>query len=103
MSQAMNTAILIMQQVNTRQGQVLQCDRQKLHASSTKLGITYALTDATNIYSSVAFANQAPTTSELTDNEALDKTKSINYEIGLKTRTGDFSYDMAIYQNRCHR
>lgn len=66
---------------------------------STKLGITYALTDATNIYSSVAFANQAPTTSELTDNEALDKTKSINYEIGLKTRTGDFSYDMAIYQN----
>ena len=66
---------------------------------STKLGITYALTDATNIYSSVAFANQAPTTSELTDNLALDKTKSINYEIGLKTRTGDFSYDMAIYQN----
>jgi len=66
---------------------------------STKLGITYALTDATNIYSSVAFANQAPTTSELTDNETLDKTKSINYEIGLKTRTGDFSYDMAIYQN----
>jgi len=66
---------------------------------STKLGITYALSDATNIYSSVAFANQAPTTSELTDNDALDKTKSINYEIGLKTRTGDFSYDMAVYQN----
>ncbi|WNY97893.1 TonB-dependent receptor [Sulfurospirillum sp. 'SP'] len=66
---------------------------------SSKLGITYAITDATNIYSSIAFANQAPTTSELTDNDALDKTKSINYEIGLKTRTGDFAYDMAIYQN----
>lgn len=66
---------------------------------SSKLGITYALTNATNIYSSIAFANQAPTTSELTDNDALDKTKSINYEIGLKTRTGNFSYDMAIYQN----
>lgn len=66
---------------------------------SSKIGLTYALTDATNIYTSVAFANQAPTTSELTDNESLDKTKSINYEIGLKTRTGDFSYDVAIYQN----
>ena len=66
---------------------------------SSKLGVTYAITDATNIYSSVAFANQAPTTSELTENNALDKTKSINYEIGLKTRTGDFAYDMAIYQN----
>lgn len=66
---------------------------------SSKIGLTYALTDATNIYTSVAFANQAPTTSELTDNESLDKTKNINYEIGLKTRTGDFSYDVAIYQN----
>lgn len=66
---------------------------------SSKLGLTYALNDTTNIYSSIAFANQAPTTSELTDNESLDKTKSINYEIGLKTRTGDFSYDVAIYQN----
>ncbi|MFB1009281.1 MAG: TonB-dependent receptor, partial [Sulfurospirillum sp.] len=66
---------------------------------SSKLGVTYAITDATNIYSSIAFANQAPTTSELTENNALDKTKSINYEIGLKTRTGDFAYDMAIYQN----
>jgi len=66
---------------------------------SSKIGLTYALSDATNIYTSIAFANQAPTTSELTDNESLDKTKSINYEIGLKTRTGDFSYDVAIYQN----
>ena len=66
---------------------------------SSKPGVTYAITDATNIYSSVAFANQAPTTSELTENNALDKTKSINYEIGLKTRTGNFAYDMAIYQN----
>lgn len=66
---------------------------------SSKIGLTYALSDSTNIYTSVAFANQAPTTSELTDNESLDKTKSINYEIGLKTRAGDFSYDVAIYQN----
>ncbi len=66
---------------------------------SSKLGVTYALSDITNVYASIAFANQAPTTSELSDNEALDKTKSINYEIGLKTRTDRFSYDAAIYQN----
>ena len=66
---------------------------------SSKIGLTYALTDTTNIYTSVAFANQAPTTSELGDNENLDKTRSINYEIGLKTRMENFTYDMAIFQN----
>jgi iron complex outermembrane receptor protein len=66
---------------------------------SSKLGVTYALTDATNVYASIAFANQAPTTSELGDNDALDKSKSINYEVGLKTRTEHFAYDVAIYQN----
>ena len=66
---------------------------------SNKLGLSYALTDSTNIYTSIARANQAPTTSELGTNENLDKTNSINYEIGLKSRTNDFAYDLAIYQN----
>lgn len=66
---------------------------------SSKLGLSYALTDTTNIYTSIAKANQAPTTSELGTNEDLNKTNSINYEIGLKSRTNDLSYDLAIYQN----
>ena len=66
---------------------------------STKLGTSYALTDSSNIYFSMAKANQAPTTSELEDNESLNKTNSINYEIGLKTRMQNLSYDLAIYQN----
>lgn len=66
---------------------------------SNKLGLSYSLTDSTNIYTSIARANQAPTTSELGTNENLDKTNSINYEIGLKSRTNDFAYDLAIYQN----
>lgn len=66
---------------------------------SSKLGTTYALTDYTNIYASVAMANQAPATSELIDNSNLNKSKSINYEIGIKTRAEKFSYDLAIYQN----
>lgn len=66
---------------------------------SSKIGTTYAISDFTNIYTSVAIANQAPTTSELGDNIDLDKTKSINYEVGVKTRIENFSYDLAIYQN----
>ncbi len=66
---------------------------------SAKIGTSYALSDFTNIYASIATANQAPTTSELGDNENLNKTESINYEIGLKTRTDNLSYDFAIYQN----
>ncbi len=71
---------------------------------SPKIGVSYALSDSTNIYASVASANQAPTDNELKTNRVedkgtLDKTQSINYEIGLKTRTKDFSYDLAIFQN----
>lgn len=71
---------------------------------SGKLGAVYRLTDMTNMYVSVATANQAPTTSEISSNyedekKSLEKSTSINYEIGLKTRTQDISYDLAIYQN----
>ncbi|MBU0925427.1 TonB-dependent receptor [bacterium] len=66
---------------------------------SNKLGLSYAISDTTNIYTSISRANQAPTTSELGTNEGLDKTTSINYEIGLKNRSNDFAYDLAVYQN----
>lgn len=66
---------------------------------SFKAGATYALSDITNLYSSIAYANQAPTTSELGDNISLEKSKSYNYEIGLKTRTENISYDLALFQN----
>ncbi|NVJ52595.1 MAG: TonB-dependent receptor [Campylobacteraceae bacterium] len=71
--------------------------------SSAKLGLNYKLTDFTNIYTSIAKANQAPTGSELEsasdDGIDLDKTNSVNYEIGLKSRTNTYAYDMALYQN----
>ncbi len=71
---------------------------------SPKIGFSYELTDSTNFYVSVASANQAPTDNELKTNRvedkgSLEKTKSINYEIGLKSRTKDYSYDIALYQN----
>jgi len=66
---------------------------------SAKAGMTYALSDTLNGYISIATANQAPTTSELGDNEGLDKMTSINYEVGLKGRSEQVSYDLAIFQN----
>ncbi len=47
----------------------------------------------------MAYANQAPTTSELGENETLDKTKSINYEVGLKGRAQNYAFDVALFQN----
>lgn len=66
---------------------------------SAKIGTTYALTNLTNIYASIATANQAPTTSELGSNNALEKTESQNIEVGIKTRSEKISYDFALYQN----
>lgn len=73
---------------------------------SPKIGISYALTDTLSTYASVASANQAPTSNELGANQgysgnasSLDKTTSMNYEIGLKARTSNYSYDLAIYHN----
>jgi iron complex outermembrane receptor protein len=66
---------------------------------SSKLGSSYAISDFTNVYASVAFANQAPTTSELDETSDLKKSSSTNYEVGVKTRTNNLSYDLALYQN----
>jgi len=70
---------------------------------SAKLGAIYKLTETTNMYVSMATANQAPTGSEIEaaqdEGISLDKSTSVNYEIGLKTRTGNLLVDVAIYQN----
>ncbi len=70
---------------------------------SAKLGAIYRLTNTTNMYASIATANQAPTGSEidaaLEQGVTLDKSTNVNYEIGLKTRTENLSLDLAIYQN----
>ncbi len=70
---------------------------------AAKLGAIYKLTQATNMYASIATANQAPTGSEIQSAQdegiALDKSRSVNYEIGFKTRTENLLLDLAIYQN----
>ncbi|OCL82792.1 TonB-dependent receptor [Arcobacter porcinus] len=66
---------------------------------SSKIGTIYSINNFTNIYASLAIANQAPTTSELDETSNLKKSTSTNYEVGVKTRTNNISYDLALYQN----
>jgi iron complex outermembrane receptor protein len=70
---------------------------------SAKLGLVYKLSDTTNIYTSVATANQAPTGSEIQSAQeegiSLKKSTSVNYEVGVKTRAKNITYDLAVYQN----
>jgi iron complex outermembrane receptor protein len=51
----------------------------------------------------VATGNQAPTGSEISaaqdEGISLDKSTSVNYEIGLKTRMKDLFIDLALYHN----
>ncbi len=70
---------------------------------SGKLGAVYKVTESTNIYASAATGNQAPTGSEIEaaqdEGISLDKSTSVNYEIGLKTRMQDLFIDLALYHN----
>ncbi|WP_345985566.1 TonB-dependent receptor [Sulfurimonas sp. HSL-1656] len=72
---------------------------------SPKIGATYALTETLNLYGLVASANQAPTDSEVRANlsygssPSLKSSTSINYEVGLKQRSRDWSMDLSLYYN----
>ncbi|UPT78141.1 TonB-dependent receptor [Sulfurovum sp. XGS-02] len=70
---------------------------------SAKIGAIYRLTDSTNMYATIATANQAPTGSEIEAAQdqgiSLDKSTNVNYEVGLKSRMNNLSLDVAIYQN----
>jgi len=63
-----------------------------------KLGASYAITPSLSVYASIARAEQTPSTSELSDNTDLKKSKATNAEIGLKGRMSKFSFDTAIYR-----
>lgn len=86
-----------------KQGDGLYSIDKTYNLFSAKLGAIYRLTDSTNLYATIATANQAPTGSEIQSAQdqdiSLDKSTNINYEIGLKTRTENLSLDLAIYQN----
>lgn len=66
---------------------------------SPKVGLSYKLTPELTAYSSVARGDQVPSSSEITSNPGLKPAKSTNYEVGLKMRSHDWSFDAAAYYN----
>lgn len=66
--------------------------------SSASIGASYEINPQTNTYITLAQADQIPADSELNSNPDLEMASSQNFEIGLKGRSGNWTYDASIYQ-----
>ena len=64
---------------------------------SGQLGVSHELTDKINTYVSLAQADQVPYSAELSKNPNLDKSTANNFEIGLKGRAANWSFDTSVY------
>lgn len=64
---------------------------------SASLGASYALTDKVNAFATVAKADQIPADTELDSNPDLQKASNRNVEVGLKGRSGRWSFDTSVY------
>ncbi|HSV29664.1 MAG TPA: TonB-dependent receptor [Candidatus Omnitrophota bacterium] len=66
---------------------------------SPKLGLSYKLSNEVTAYGSVARGEQIPSSTQLESNSGLTPSVSLNYEIGLKQRSDQWSFDTALYYN----
>lgn len=64
---------------------------------SPRIGITYALNDLINVYGLAAQSQQVPSEGEIQENPDLDAATARNFEVGLKGRAYDWSFDLAAY------
>ena len=64
---------------------------------SPRVGVSYALSPALSLFGSIARSDQVPSESEIKENQALDASTATNFEIGLKGRTGLWSFDTSVY------
>lgn len=65
---------------------------------SFSLGTSYALTDKVNAFANIAKADQIPADTELDSNPDLKKASNRNVEVGLKGRSGKWSFDTSVYE-----
>ena len=70
---------------------------------SPMLGISYKRSDSTHWYANISTGFQTPTTTEFSNpsgggfNQSLEPEESINYEVGIKTRTGSYHFEVALF------
>jgi iron complex outermembrane receptor protein len=87
-----------------------QSGSRGLHAASPMAGVTFAASDALNVYANVSTAYQTPTTVELSNrptgeggfNEELEPATLRGVEVGARGRVagGQMSYEIAAYRSR---
>ena len=70
---------------------------------SPMVGLSFATNDTTRLYATVSTAFESPTTTEFANpsgggfNQSLDPQESTNYEIGIKSRTDQQSFEVAVF------
>ncbi len=70
---------------------------------SPMAGFSFIASDSIRLYATISTAFETPTTTEFANpggggfNQMLDPQKSTNYEIGLKSRTGTQSFELALF------
>ncbi|MFN3786671.1 MAG: TonB-dependent receptor, partial [Thiothrix sp.] len=71
--------------------------KHNMTLGSANVGASYALTDKVNAFVSIAKADQIPADNELDANPKLTKASNRNIEVGLKGRSGNWSFDTSVY------
>jgi iron complex outermembrane receptor protein len=75
----------------------------RMDQTSPMLGISYKRSDYTHLYANISQAFETPTTTELANpsgggfNQSLDPQESTNYEIGIKTLTDGYQFEVALF------
>ena len=64
---------------------------------SPQIGVSYSLTPALNLFGTIASSDQVPSENEIKENPGLDASTATNFEVGLKGRSGRWSYDTSVY------
>src|SRR5574343_1512218 len=64
-----------------------------------KIAASYRLLPGLSVFAMAAQAGQIPSFSEVSTNPALEAPIARNYEIGLKARAADWSFDTSVYVN----
>ncbi len=62
-----------------------------------KVGVSFKLTPTINLFASAAQADQVPSDSEVTSNPSLEAPRTRSYEMGIKGRHADWTFDASVY------
>ncbi len=65
-----------------------------------RISATFALTKVVNLYATLAQSDQVPSQSEIEKNAALNAATARNTEFGVKGRSHDWGFDLAVYYTR---